>query len=67
MGKTKHDSWVPGSGRLTYQAFVERNPGKEEPTMKSVSVVSRSQRGCETQRGDGRELRAAGRWDVVGK
>lgn len=51
MGKTKNGSWVPGSDRLTYQAFVERNPGKEEPTMKSVSVVSRSQRGCKTQRG----------------
>lgn len=51
MGKTKNGSWVPGSERLTYQAFVERNPGKEEPTMKSVSVVSRSERGCKTQRG----------------
>lgn len=28
MGKTKNGSWVPGSDRLTYQAFVERNPGR---------------------------------------
>lgn len=66
--KTKKGFWVPGSDHVTYQAFVERNPGREEPTIKPVSEVSRSQR-CKPRGGgdgNGKELRAVGRWHVVG-
>lgn len=62
--------WVPGSDRVTYQAFMERNRGREELTMRPVSErkVSPSQRRCKPrQEKNGRELRAVGRWDLVVK
>lgn len=48
---------------------MERNPGREEPTMRPVSerTVSPSQKRCKPREKNGRELRAVGRWDVVVK